>query len=93
MRQAGCPVSAREGRWVLASDEVQPKSQHGTIARLYVARLYVDHGDRVALGTVLADDNRGEFQLPAIRPGAGRHRARAKSQVESFVQQPPCPRW
>jgi RND family efflux transporter MFP subunit len=44
---------------VLAADEVQAKSeQAGTIARLYV-----DLGDRVAMGTVLADYDRREFQL------------------------------
>jgi RND family efflux transporter MFP subunit len=44
---------------VLAADEVQAKSeQPGTLARLYV-----DLGDRVAVGTVLADYDRREFQL------------------------------
>ena len=44
---------------VLAAGEVQAKSeQPGTIARLYV-----DLGDRVVVGTVLADYDRREFQL------------------------------
>jgi RND family efflux transporter MFP subunit len=44
---------------LLAVEEVQAKSeQPGTIARLYV-----DLGDRVAAGTVLADYDRREFQL------------------------------
>jgi RND family efflux transporter MFP subunit len=44
---------------VLANDEMQAKSeQPGT-----VARLHVDLGDRVAIGTVLADYDRREFLL------------------------------